>query len=1127
MSIIKVRNAANTAWLTPSIGTVPALHVLASTTGLGAEHSTSGLTVGQVLRATGATTMAMQSLIAADIPALAYEASGAIATHAALATGVHGVGASTVASVANIATHAALITGVHGLVFTAGKTLTLTEALTLNALPIGGLAVATAANTLGSLAVGATTQILVGGGAGTIPAWGADLPTAVTIGSAYIYRASGTDVAVADGGTGASTFALNGVLFGNATSAIGVTAIGAQYNILTVGATPFVPVFSGFLLDGTTGGKTILAVTNTKVLTLTAADSYNLTIPATGTAALLNQANSFTLGNPLTTIAESWIGPSSTAGIYFNGGKVGIGTTGPRSKLHVGGTQTDVISLGTTNYGGSSGQALAGLSVGQDGDGAGGILNLQTLEWGGGLYDLKTRVTINQSGNVGIGTTAPGSLLEVKSTSGNGAILTLNHPGTADYGATYLQENGVNVGYLQHIGSTRDVSSNTYRLNAIELGTSGTGSIEFRPHDVLAMIINDGGNTGIGTPTPRKLADFLSTSQSQLRLTYTDNSVYSDFTVGSGGNLTVAPTGDFIFDPVGNDILPNAGYDLNIGSLSKKYLTFHAAELWVETLVAQYTIATIGGRVVVGPTTMLTVDLGDAVGDTTITVKHNEMTSGDRVYLEANGFVEFMSIDSAAGGSAGAFTYTVTRDLDGTGRNLWYAGDAILNTGTTGDGFIDIYSYRSVKSATQYGPAIVGNIRNSATYNDWTEHWAIGNLNGVYGYGATTYGAAFGKYAASNSWIAVDATNGIRIVNGTGTVIGQWSTAGVITVGQVAASQDNILISSGALDIRNNTTARIHLAADGSGYLASTNISWTSAGILTAGGWVIGATSLADAAGVVGMSSAVTAGDDIRFWAGHATPASAPFRVTEAGVLTASSGAIGGWRITATGIDATNMEFASGATPHILIGGTSYTSDGVYTDDGIGIDQTGLYGVHGGVNQAYINATGQLLAGAGKVVIDVTGIRCAAGTVWNDSSTIQWYTSSTDYAAIGQYVNVGTDRVLVIDNSSPGTQISLVDIRAICVGGFAAEVTVEGNSTTSHITANAKNVEIVGGLNIGAAALGVSGAAPGAIMLKEITAPSAPGTNMATLYIEDDGTGKTHLMIRFQSGIAQEMALEV
>jgi hypothetical protein len=105
----------------------------------------------------------------------------------------------------------------------------------------------------------------------------------------------------------------------------------SQYQTIITGATPFTPVYSGFLLDGTTGGKTILAVTNTKTLTLTSTGDFNLTVPATGTAALLNQANSFTLINPLTTIAESWIGPSSTTGIYFKGNNVGIGTTVPYS----------------------------------------------------------------------------------------------------------------------------------------------------------------------------------------------------------------------------------------------------------------------------------------------------------------------------------------------------------------------------------------------------------------------------------------------------------------------------------------------------------------------------------------------------------------------------------------------------------------------------------------------------------------------------------------------------------------------------------------------------------------------------------------------------------------------------
>lgn len=76
------------------------------------------------------------------------------------------------------------------------------------------------------------------------------------------------------------------------------------------------------------------SITGGGTLAMTAAQTY--TFPATGgTVALLNAANSFTLINPLTTIAESWIGPSSTAGIYFKGGNVGVGTTAPSAPLEV------------------------------------------------------------------------------------------------------------------------------------------------------------------------------------------------------------------------------------------------------------------------------------------------------------------------------------------------------------------------------------------------------------------------------------------------------------------------------------------------------------------------------------------------------------------------------------------------------------------------------------------------------------------------------------------------------------------------------------------------------------------------------------------------------------------------
>jgi len=67
----------------------------------------------------------------------------------------------------------------------------------------------------------------------------------------------------------------------------------------------------------------------------------------------------------------------------------------------------------------------------------------------------------------------------------------------------------------------------------------------------------------------------------------------------------------------------------------------------------------------------------------------------------------------------------------------------------------------------------------------------------------------------------------------------------------------------------------------------------------TIGGWTIGATSLVSGSGAttVGLDSG---GSNPALYAGNATPGSAPFRVTGAGVLTASSGTIGGFTIGAT-----------------------------------------------------------------------------------------------------------------------------------------------------------------------------------------------------------------------------------
>ena len=85
--------------------------------------------------------------------------------------------------------------------------------------------------------------------------------------------------------------------------------------------------------------------------------------------------------------------------------------------------------------------------------------------------------------------------------------------------------------------------------------------------------------------------------------------------------------------------------------------------------------------------------------------------------------MEWMAVTSTAGGSAGVYTYTVTRNLDGSGANTWSAGAAAVDTGTTGNGFIDLYSTAGVLSGT--GPTIVGNVRTGTTYSNIAPRWAI------------------------------------------------------------------------------------------------------------------------------------------------------------------------------------------------------------------------------------------------------------------------------------------------------------------------------------------------------------------------------------------------------------------
>jgi hypothetical protein len=279
----------------------------------------------------------------------------------------------------------------------------------------------------------------------------------------------------------------------------------------------------------------------------------------------------------------------------------------------------------------------------------------------------------------------------------------------------------------------------------------------------------------------------------------------------------------------------------------------------------------------------------------------------------------------------------------GSANVVYRAGAAVVDYGQSGAGFI-------ISTADQTNAPYMQMATHAATFSaassvgvlNVTPQLRIGNLNGSYGYASDIYGFGAGQYgAASKSWVTVDQTNGFRVGNNT-TTLSQWLINGNIRVGQESAGQSNVLISSGAVSLRNNTTERIKLNSDGSGFLANSLISWDTSGNLTVtgnasiAGWTVNSTALVKDTGTASTSAGMSP-NDWPFYAGatFANRAAAPFRVSPAGAITATSGTVGGWTLSPLTLSATNITLTSGAAnvAHILVG-TGTTAGGLNSANG-------------------------------------------------------------------------------------------------------------------------------------------------------------------------------------------------
>ena len=191
-----------------------------------------------------------------------------------------------------------------------------------------------------------------------------------------------------------------------------------------------------------------------------------------------------------------------------NSGNVGIGTTSPQRELHVHATNYTDIQLTNDTTGAGAGDGSTISATGND-------LYINNKESGSLLLltNNSERVRVTSSGNVGIGTTSPDTLLEVSKSTGAAVRITSTATGN---GAD------VTLGSLEYYGNDASVPGAGIKSSIVaktEASLGDDSNLIFSTSDgttnnIERLRINSSGDVGIGTTGPVGKLTIIDTSAS-------------------------------------------------------------------------------------------------------------------------------------------------------------------------------------------------------------------------------------------------------------------------------------------------------------------------------------------------------------------------------------------------------------------------------------------------------------------------------------------------------------------------------------------------------------------------------------------------------------------------------------
>ena len=195
------------------------------------------------------------------------------------------------------------------------------------------------------------------------------------------------------------------------------------------------------------------------------------------------------------------------------------------------------------------------------------------------------------------------------------------------------------------------------------------------------------------------------------------------------------------------DLMPIAPDAVNIGSSTYPFLTGHVSELYGTRFVEE-TIQVAGGHWLI-PKSSATLAADLTSGAASLTVGASQAWAvGDYLVMRDIGQVEYMRVTGGSGA-----TWSVTRNMDGSGANAWVTGATVVNLGQQGDGYIEAVG------GSQFGLSLWQ--RTGTNYADVSEIARLGNLRDWNGYPSSDI-AGFG-FGDADRWISFDRTSGLRI----------------------------------------------------------------------------------------------------------------------------------------------------------------------------------------------------------------------------------------------------------------------------------------------------------------------------------------------------------------------------